>query len=90
MYQVGNAIVDIIQTGDRFPPVSHIRSIASGYREFKTAEVPQDLIQIEQFTGEETERYKGMSGDDFFKEVMGSFGDLPYKHKSRPGPRGLV
>lgn len=89
MFQVGNAIVDIIQSGERFPTVSQIRTIASGYREFKTAEVPQDVIQIEQFTGAETEKYKGMSGDDFFKEVMGSFGDLPYKHTNRPGPRGL-
>jgi hypothetical protein len=69
MYQVGNAIVDIIQTGERFPTVSQIRAIASGYREFKTVAVePKQMI--EEFT---TVDDVPVDADSFFKKVGGYF-----------------
>jgi hypothetical protein len=70
LYQVSSAIVDIIQTGDRFPTVAQIRTLAGTYREMKTVEVPSGCLMLEQFAGSDLEKYKGMTGDEFFKTVM--------------------
>ena len=72
MYQIENAIIDIIKNGERFPTVSAIRNAAGSYREFKTVEANTN-IAIEQFSSLET---KYESAEDFFKEVNGMFGGV--------------
>jgi hypothetical protein len=73
LYQVTNAIEDIIKSGDRFPSVAKIRELAGSYREFKTVERSQAEM-IEEFSSADL---KPVDAKDFFKTVGDMFGAVP-------------
>lgn len=70
------AVDQSIKTADRFPTVSKLREYANAYRPpvNRTAIVPE--FCIEEFSGEEMEKYKSMTADDFFKEMESKFGEV--------------
>lgn len=71
-FQVQSAMNQIIKTGDRFPSVAQIRTLAGSYREMKTKEI-STAIQIEEFASNDC---KPESADDFFKKVGSLFGEV--------------
>jgi hypothetical protein len=69
IYQLEMAITQLIQTGERFPTVSQIRTLAGSFREMKTKEIT-DAPQIEQFSEAD---FKPVSAEQFFEKVGSYF-----------------
>lgn len=66
------AVDSIIKGCEKFPTVSLLRTHANAYRPpVNRTVVP--AFQIEEFSGEELEKFKDMTADDFFKSVEQSF-----------------
>ena len=73
---VRHAVDYLIKNGDRFPTVSKLREYANAYRPPDKRVPVAPEMQIEEFAEEEMEQYKGMTADDFFKQMESRFGDV--------------